>query len=295
MKNFYLPFPADAQNDYYIKAIIKLYESMPQWFNEGVCIKGVYGSFAQCIWNGGRGSMRKGYQEEINWFNRHNLTFRLTFSNSLLQPCDVHDEYCNQILDFAAASQMNGIILNNDYLYDYIVNKYPNSFTLIQSTTQNIVDIEPAQFDKFDIVVLDYRLVHNMLKLQQNKYKAQSEIMVNEVCSPKCSMKMRTLHYDMVSYMCLHQLSNFQDTPYFSEFNCDFYKDNDGPVEQLLGRQNNFLSNEQINALAEMGYMHFKMTGRDFTTAQLIEHLLYYLIQPQYYNKVKQMMLQQEI
>lgn len=80
-------------------------EHIPQWFYEDVKISAVYGSFPNCIWNGGRANYgainRPIMQQTIEELNKRGIAVRYTFTNPLLEEKHMSDVYSNICLELA--------------------------------------------------------------------------------------------------------------------------------------------------------------------------------------------------
>lgn len=135
-------------------------------------IAGVYGSFDNLIWNGGRNIQTGDFEtiesivECFTLLKEHDLKCKITFTNSLLTEEHLVDEQCNAILDLIAEFE-NEIVVNSPILEGYIRNKYPN-IPLTSSITKGwdfntFISAIPKNYES---VVCIYR--NNILQYLEN-------------------------------------------------------------------------------------------------------------------------------
>ena len=280
---FYLPnFLREPQLNFYI---IELWLDHPEYFNQGLEIGGLYDCAPGAIWNGGRllsGWMPKPeIQEIIKGYNNLGVPVRFTFTNHLLEEKHLNDTYCNMLMD-VADNGMNEVIINSPLLEDYLREKYPN-FKYILSTTRCERDLDKINeaTKNYDLVVTDYRDNPNLTFLQGIKDKSKIELLVNAYCDPKCACRKR--HYDCIAR---HQLNfepmNPMTDKQFTEcptYRRDFY--------EILEFPTVLTSKDISGRYTKMGFEHFKLEGRTMPPAQVIESYIYYLIKPEYQNKIR--------
>ena len=121
-------------------------------------------------------------------------------------------------------------------------------------------------------MVLDYDLNHNEAVLEAIKpYAGRVEILVNEVCYPGCPK--RTEHYRQQSQLQL------EFDPY-TPFPCPnlstpraFAECMDRPA---------FISNEQIEAYIDKGFVNFKIAGRGMPLDYVKDSYLYFLVKEEH-------------
>lgn len=285
--NFYLP---DFCNGFGLNTFMcQLLEEHPEYFYDNVKIPAFYGTFPGAIWNGGRTmagiATRQEVEETVRILNDHGIALRYTFTNSLLDESHLHDTYCNMLMEIADTGH-NEIIINSPLLENYLRERYPN-FKYILSTTRCERDLNKINeaTQQYDLVVTDYRDNNNIDFLQGIQNKSKIELLVNAYCNPDC--KYRKRHYELISF---HQLNfdapeaeqdqNILSCPTYSR---DFYDILDFPtvitVEDLYQKY------------TAMGFSHFKIEGRTMHIATVIESYVYYLIKPEYRDKVRLLIL----
>lgn len=251
---------------------INLMNDYPDKFRPGYRIGSVYGTFPGAIWNGGRavfGITPKGDIERIiKTYNDKNVPVRFTWTNSLLEEKHLNDTYCNMIMR-VADNGLNQVLANTEVLEQYIRKEYPK-FPIISSTTKRMTDLDSLQDEltkDYHLVVLDYDLNHDEAVLKAlEPYAGKLEILVNEICYPGC--KMRKEHYRSES---LSQL----EFELRSDFKCP-NKSTPRVFQECMDRPA-FISNEQIGAYIDRGYVNFKIVGRGLPPQLVLESYLYFL------------------
>lgn len=265
--------------------IIDLLQKYPEYFYDGIEIGAVYGAFPPAIWNGGRliigGALKQDIEETISELNKRGVSIRYTYTNSLIEERHLQDTYCNLTMEIAN-NGMNEVIVNSPILEAYLRDKYPN-FKYILSTTRCERDIDKINeaTKNYDLVVTDYRDNQNLTFLQSIHDKSKIELLVNAYCDPKCPMRMR--HYEAISR---HQINYeaiepeqdkfFLDCP---TYNRDFY--------DIFQFPSVLTTKDIYGKYSRMGFSNFKIEGRTMPVPQIIESYLYYLIKPEYKDKVR--------
>lgn len=283
---FYLP---DFNNFRNINNFtLDLLHTNPEYFYDEVEIGGIYGSFPGSIWNGGRlvsGSMP--YQEIkflIEKYNHNNIPLRFTFTNSLIEKKHLYDTYCNLIVELANNGK-NEIIINSPVLEQYLRKNYPN-FKYILSTTRCERDIDKINkaTKNYDLVVIDYRDNKNIKFLEAIEDKDKIELLVNSYCDPNCPR--RKEHYEAIAELQLNYKAIEPKTHSFTS--CSTYKKQ---FYDILEYPTVITREELYDKYSKMGFQHFKLEGRTMPIQQVIESYLYYMIKPEYINKVRLMYL----
>lgn len=259
------------------------------WFKYDTKIESTYGSFAHCIWNGGRTLYDDHMTPElidntILMYNSLGIRFRLTFTNSFVTDKELNNKFANEILDIASESGINEILVNNNLIEEYIKNKYSNKFEFIQSVTKcerNVDNINNA-CKRYKLVVIDYRDNRDNDFLSKIEDKSKAEIMINDVCNFYC--KQRLEHHLDIQKLILADMDvdkakeiGFQGIvcPYqihyngkisLSEFEKFVEDDRTGPITE-----------SRLNEMYEMGFRNFKIVGRDFDAPVVALNYAYYL------------------
>lgn len=151
---------------------------------------------------------------------------------------------------------------------------------MISSTTKRITSLEGIRKElekDYYLVVLDYDMNHNEEVLEALKPEADRiEILVNEVCFPGCPK--RTEHYLQQSRLQLEFDVN-------TGFPCP-NKTQERKFSECKNRPA-FISNEQIGAYIEKGYVNFKIVGRGMPMDFVKESYLYYLVKEEHRDFIK--------
>lgn len=252
---------------------LNLMKQYPDKFRDGYKVASVYGTFPGAIWNGGRSVFGNASENDIKAivkaYNDLGVPTRFTWTNSLLEERHVNDAYCNKIMQLAD-NGMNQVLVNRDCLEKHIREIYPQ-YPIISSTTKRKVDLQGIKKElqkDYHLVVLDYDLNHDETVLTElEPYADKIEILVNEICYPKCPM--RTKHYQDESRA---QLEN--DTK--SHFQCP--NKSTPRVFAECKKRPAFISNEQIGEYIDRGYVNFKIVGRGLPLDFVLESYLYFLV-----------------
>lgn len=260
----------------------------PEYFFDNIEIGSSYGCFPPALWNGGRtviGAVRKDTIEFIiNEYNKRGIPIRYTFTNPVITEKDLSDPFCNMITRMAE-NGLNEIIVNKQFLEDYIREKYPK-YPLISSTVkqiENYDDLKKELKKDYKLVVLDYNLNHDFKLLESIENKDKVELLINPYCTPHC--KRRKAHYEFLGRQQFMHNAQVFDEKYAlkpikrEEFECpcmsyDFYK---------TTRLGNHISSKSIyEKYVPMGFSNFKIEGRMMHPVDILESYMYYLVKPEY-------------
>lgn len=276
--NFYIP---DFYHRYDLNIkLITLMKEHPEYFYDNINIGAVYGTFPGAIWNGGRWlggiTTSDNMMATVESFNDLGVPIRFTFTNCLLEDTHVYDAYCNLIMKHANNGK-NEVLVNSPVLEQYLRDKYPD-FKYILSTTRCERDVDKINeaCSKYDFVVMDYRDNPNDDFLSRLTNKDHIEILINAYCSPLCSQRLK--HYSFLADKQLNFLGCSDsikcDAPYKSFFDILPYP-TVIKVEDLYGKY------------VDMGFSNFKIEGRTLHPMDLIESYVYYLVKPEFKEKVR--------
>ena len=259
---------------------VKLMQSAPDLFFDGITISSFYGNFPACIMNGGRLCFGRHYssdqiRETMKKISEAGIITRLTFTNMFIKPEQFDDEYSNIILKVAQEHNAE-VIVNSDKLGEYITNQY--RLKLILSTTRQLNGVEELNkmLDRYNLVVLNYNHNKDDRYLEKIRKPNKLEVMPNELCEPHCPNRQK--HYEHLS-RC--QLNNKETV-----FICPQIREKKGFTNRTESSET-LLSNSDIRRLnSRYGIQHFKIVGRLESRETTIESYLYYLVQPQYRSVV---------
>ena len=159
----------------------------------------------------------------------------------------------------------------DNYSYYDIRKEYPR-YKIISSTTKRILDTDQlmAEFEKdYFLVVLDYDLNHNEKVIERLLPVADKvEILVNETCNAGCPKRVE--HYREISRYQLEYDTRIK-------YPCWDPSPDKRTFAGCMKRPA-FMSNEDIEKYAKMGFKNFKIVGRGEGKEFLIDSYIYYLV-----------------
>lgn len=253
-------------------------EHIPQWFYDDFDIAAAYGSFPNCIWNGGRASFdhvnRQIMDKIVMELNKRNIAVRFTFTNPLIEEKHLNDTFANICLDCANNGQ-NEVLVNTQIIEDYIRSNYP-SFKILSSTTKCLKTIEEVEkeLDKdYYLVVLDSSL-NNDPRIFDIQKRDRLELLVDHGCMVNCPN--RVAHYNEIGKRQLEFRSPNIECPHVH-----------ATFDDILKREHSITRERMNEQFVPGGFKHFKLDGRSFSPEKLVDSLLYYMVLPEYHEKVK--------
>mgnify|MGYP006939715907 CR=1 FL=1 len=267
------------------------------WFKYDTKIESTYGSFAHCIWNGGRTLYDDHMTPElindtILMYNSLGIRFRLTFTNSFVSDKELNDELANKILDIASESGINEILVNNNLIEKYIRSKYNDKFEFIQSVTKcerNIDNINEA-CKKYKLVVIDYRDNRNDNFLSKIIDKSKAEIMINDVCNFYCTQRLE--HHQDIQKIILTDMDVDKAREIgFQGITCPYKIHYSGKISLdefdkfVEDDKTGLITEKRLSEMYDMGFRNFKVVGRDFDAAVVALNYAYYLAKDEYKQK----------
>lgn len=283
------------------RAFLPLYREHRDWFYDWCEIASIYGTPADCVWGGGRVGFGDDIAEDvIELLNEHQISPRLTFSNSLLTEQHLSDKKCNSLCcAFHEKSKIKtGIVIYSDLLLDYLKKKY-SDFYFVSSTTKVLTEFEDfrkeVERDDFEYVVPDFRLnkMFEKLEMLSEKEKDKVEFLCNECCFIGC--KDRKACYENVSRKSLgEEISRGSESDDSSvdengDFICHAPGGDEGYSFSRAIKNPAFISIDDIqNKYLKMGFSNFKIEGRGLGSAVVLEFLLYYLTKPEHQIEVRE-------
>lgn len=277
-KKIYWHLPGLCYHGMLNHVLIDTMKRFPQMFMDGYEIGSVYGTFPGAIWNGGRNiidgfSSKPEVERVIKSYNNYGIPVRFTWTNCLIEEKHTYDTYCNMIMK-AGNNGMNQALVNTPAMEEYLRREYPN-YKLLSSTTKRILDVDKllAELEKdYFLVVLDYDFNHNEEVIEKLKpYADRIEILVNESCRPNCPS--RSKHYEEISKYTL-------DFDTSIKFIC---VDPNPDKRSFKGVRKcpSFMSNDDIERYAKMGFRNFKIVGRNEAQSFYLDALIYFMVKPE--------------
>lgn len=266
--------------------LFELIEKYPNKFYDDFKITSMYGSFPECIWNGGRGVggtfIAKDVQKAVEILNKRGVTLRYTFTNCKLSKEDTYDHVCNQVLKLTKKYQTikNDINVGSEVLKNYIEEKYKDDFNIVMSTTLCVKDVDEINkiTEKY-LLVPDYSINNDFEKLSRLKYKENIEILANESCNPNCPARRR--HYEELSSYFLKEEVEPIDCYYANDPNHEnYYRAN---VKQC----HHIKREDILNKYLPLGVNKFKIVGRGVTILKVIEGYVEYFVKQEYRDEIR--------
>jgi len=265
--------------------VANLLKTSPDLFYPNIEIGSVYGSFGSAIWNGGRvvlgpQQMKQEIESVYKSFNELGIPLRHTFTNKLITGNLVYDRYCNLIMELGHDG-FNEVLVNTDDLERYIRETYPK-YPIISSTTKRIKGfdalLEESSKD-YKLVVLDYALNRDP-RIFELEHKERYEILINAYCCDDCPV--RSVHY---LEMAKDQLAFGDGNPGKEPRPCQYIGDDF--YTALENRKSILRVDELYDYYAECGFENFKIEGRTANAADVLESYMYYMVKPEYRDKVR--------
>lgn len=301
--------------DFY-KEFLSLWQNHREFFYDWCEIGSIYGAPADALWGGGRvGFGDENASKVAALLKEHQISARLTFSNSKLRKEHLDDYVCNKLCEIfeenghqpkgpkvqnscgitdAPKAQssgdvsgvQNGVILHSDLLLDYLKEKYPSLY-FVSSTTKVLTDFKDLEAEvkreDFKFVVPDFRLNKSFDKLGklEQKYKDKLEFLCNECCYFGCTD--RKACYENVSLKALGETEE--------DHICKAPNSKTGYRFSDAMKNPGFISLDDIQKIyMPAGFSQFKIEGRSLGSAIVLEFLLYYMVKPEYQLRVREEM-----
>lgn len=274
--HFYVP-------DFYKNAALYILlsdflEHIPQWFYDDFDIAAAYGSFPNCIWNGGRTSYdyvnRHVMDQIVNELNQRGIAVRFTFTNPLIEEKHLNDTFANICLE-CANNGKNEVLVNTQVIEDYVRTNYPD-FKIISSTTKclrTIEDVETELDKDYYLVVLDSSL-NNDPRIFDIKRRDRLEVLVDHGCMVNCPN--REAHYLEIGKSQLAFCNPKINCPHVS-----------ATFEEIMAREHSITRSRMKDQFIPGGIKHYKLDGRSFPPQKLVESLLHFMVLPEYHDKVR--------
>ncbi len=267
--------------------LVKMMQTYPEYFREGLEIASFFGEFPTSKWNGGRFSggdqcNTEFIRQVIKTVNAEGIPIRFTYTNPLITEEDLADPYCNFCLQ-EANNGLNEVIVVSPILEEYIREWYPN-YKITSSTCKEIKNIDTlnAELDKdYNIVVLDYNLNNKFDILQQIKKKEKCELLANCCCIPNCPH--RGEHYKFMARQQDIVLQN-RKLPADKQIAVPTWYCDHGESTSLYVFKNHetHISPDDIwNKYVPMGFNQFKLEGRNANLFLLVDTYAYYFAKPE--------------
>lgn len=298
MEKDFLVKKYDKELDWNIAGLFSQDEVLLFVFNEikkydlKIPVSYVFGSIP-CIFQGGHINAHTMSLNEtfktLDQYDALNIGCRLTFSNHLLDKRDLKDKKGNKLLAYLNEKdkEIHGVVVSSDLLAAHIRKKYPNLqliCSVIKPATEvgwgkEAPDYYNRLFDLYDIVVVNIALAENIDFLKQITHPQRCEFIANSHCYPNC--KYSSAHYNLSAQLGIAQ-SIYERGP--SE---DLQKLEELCKEQRAGNPfaGTNLSYEKMNELIKLGFIHYKIEGRNFQNETLLRDLGDYVFDTPRFNR----------
>lgn len=256
-------------------------------FMSNMRIASFYGSFKNTIWSGGRpnvGQMPSPSEIEnaVNAINALGISVCYTYTNCMLEEQHLYDTLCNRTMEIANNGK-NGVLVNSPLLEKYLRQQYPN-FKYIKSLTacERNIDKINADCEQYDLVVLDYRDNRNEPFLSKIRHKEKIKILADAYCPTSCTCSKQ--HYELVSQINLFQRNSDEERCLIRNTR----KKQHGFYDVLENNTDSALTCDDIyKTYHDMGFNHFKLIGRNAPMFAPFESYMYYLVKPEFRDKVR--------
>jgi len=263
------------------RGLIRAIKEHPEWFYSDFYIDSAYGCPPNCIWNGNREQNEPRFTPRDNWaeliagfYKEHNVTYRLTFTNFLLKPEHLSDEYGNYIANEVSKYKCMGIV-STPMMYDYITTHYPD-LDISWSTTTDFGPNDEERVKKINelskdrVVVVPFHMNGDEF-LKQMEHPENIEVLVNEECIDNCPK--RREHEMLSNKFNLGELDKppeclMQSLKHTDKWTC----------HSIIGRK-------RMKELEKMGITRFKLSGR-LIINQCIASYMYYFVPPEHRTEV---------
>lgn len=265
---FYLP--SFTNNLCVNMALVESIKKHGECFDENIEISSFFGTFPNAIWNGGRCEFGMidimKFKDIVNFVNSFDIAIRYTFTNSLIREEHLSDGYCNKLMEICNNGK-NEVLVNSSLLENYLRLRYPKFKYILSTTalTRGAGAVNKA-CRNYDLVVADYRDVVNMNFLHEIVMRDKVEILLNESCLLDCNY--RESHYEEISRA---QLA-LRDSK--AEKRCRYHD-----VSRFCEA---YISKETMrNILIPLGFVNYKIRGREMNSDKLLFEYFRYLVKPQ--------------
>jgi collagenase-like PrtC family protease len=208
----------------------------------------------------------------------------------------LYDRFCNRVMELAD-NGLNEVIVFSPLLEDYIRKNYPN-FKVTSSTCKAIRDMDELneELEKdYNLVVLDYNWNNKFDELKKIKHPEKCEILINAVCRPNCPR--RSEHYEQIGKEQIkywdYMKNPIRGKPYVTErFICNNRLDN---IYDSLDIPTIITPEDLYTKYVDMGFNQFKIEGRGNPFVTIIEFYVFYLVKPEFKDKIRHSMLSRYI
>lgn len=281
--NFYLPFTSykDLYLVFFIQEQMKQYSKYLKYPNSRIA--GVYGSFSNIIWNGGRSISKSEFntieQQEkcLSKINNNSLICKFTFTNSLLKEEHCKDQRGNELLNLIAETN-NEIVIFSNILENYIRERYPSIQLTSSITKGNDINTLQNNINKDYKAVVCYPKQEILSYIDSlSSYNQQKiELMLNDDGCAQCTNNFA--HFQHESYNNLYD----NKTP----FNCKWTQQNEKQYKYLLNLPQKDQLFYNIQYFQDLNIHNYKIRGRGESFNNLVSTYINILFMPEIHIEI---------
>ena len=253
-------------------------------------IKYVFGGIP-CLFQGGRAAPNNYTHAQIEDFIKRykemGVGCRLTFSNSDLTEDDLDDKESNYLLMLLNRGANNGVIVASDALASYVKEKYPKLeviSSLVKPTVENTLgqetpDYYNALLERYDIVVMNSTKAWDDDYLAQITDPGRIEFIANHRCRPNCPRSAE--HYVTQTRSAYAATTGNRIAQRQLEHKLTEINNWCLATRKKRVAEGNLISARRIEELAEKGFVHYKLEGRDYPMPVLIRDVGNWIFEPE--------------
>ena|GEM_PF-6485062 len=223
-----------------------------------ICVT-FFGSASGLRWNGGRADYMippvstDSLVRNVLALNERNIGFAFVCNNTSIDRESLSDGPCNAVLS-RCRSPLNGVIVANKLLKDYIRASYPEYVLHASSILgyQRLNELEQL-YDEYDVVVLPDDLNVETEFLESLEYPERTEIILNCTCMYKCPNRQEHLRFIQEENVRIRR--KLPPRPW--QLPCRRRAGKPGEIDNAQ-----LISPAKLASLARSGFRHFKFLDR---------------------------------
>lgn len=219
----------------------------------------------------------------ITQYNDNNIGCFITLSKPNLNPEYFTEEKANRILEVLNKNSLNGVIVSDDNLKNYIKANYNNlvlTSSHIKVTTETIfnktdtIEYYDNLCEQYDEVVINTSRAYDLEFMSKFKYPEKIEIIVNEDCVSSVYCPQRKRHYDIfhaVDEAAFWTKPFNQQKLYKSLIELTAIGNYCQNMHDKFSTDLITMSTTSIRQLVNLGIRHFKIKGREDSSLKLLK------------------------
>ncbi len=262
------------------KLLINLQNEHSEYFRENHRISFVYGCFPYSVWTvrrKGKYTNLKTISTIIEFYEKNNISVNLMFNNNLIKKEYLCDTFSNIVLK-QCYKKNNCVFVKSKILADYIRKNYP---------LYNVIKIVDFNDVKQNNILIEDRYNH-LLDVEKLKKQKNIYLILNPMCSPDCNLY--DFHREYTANSQIHFIKNENNFLCPLKTDINFYD---------IQQNKNFISIDTIKKFPQNGRFNFMISDCEifqdvnvvYNTFDIIESYIYYLIKPQYQNKIRNLLI----